>query len=414
MPSRSSLPRHLVVAFHLAFAALRQNALRAVLTALGILVGVAAVTIVVSLGAGASQAISDRMDAFGENSLTISPRETVQSGARDGARLAELTEGDAAALARDASAAAAAAPVLSGLAQIAWRDANLGAELVGTTLPYFQIRAYRVAEGELWSSHSEKAAEKVCVIGTSVRDELFGAEEAVGRTIRIGRHPFRVLGVLEAKGQTPFGRDQDKLVVLPIGAMRAKLVASRPGTVNQILLSAKSREVSERLERQATAILRQRHGLVEGVENDFRIRSQEEMRQTQERVLGILRALLLSVAAVSLAIGGIGVMNIMLVSVTERTREIGIRLAIGARERDILLQFLVEAIVLCVCGGAAGALLAGGAIVALADALNWPMQVSLQALAVALATSAIIGVTFGFLPARRAARLDPVTALRRE
>ena len=400
-------------ALQLALGALRRSPLRASLTAFGILVGVAAVTIVVALGEGATQQVSGRIDSMGENALMILPSETARSGVRD-ERSGELTEGDVEALASEAPSVERAAPLLTTLGQAAWRDANTPTTVVGTTHAFFDIRRWKVQSGALWTLGAEKTGEKVCLIGTTVRDNLFGSEDPVGQTLRIGRYPFRVVGLLEKKGQGPFGNDQDDAIVMPLATVRGKLLPTRPGVVQRILLQGTSPDVAAEVERQATAILRQRHRLNEGAENDFRIRSQEEFRRTQDAILGVLRMLLVSIAAVSLVVGGIGVMNIMLVSVTERTREIGIRLAIGARELDILVQFLVEAVVLSLFGGGAGALLALIAVGGIARALDWQMGVSTDALAAALITSMGVGITFGFFPARRAARLDPIDALRRE
>ncbi|MBK7581026.1 MAG: ABC transporter permease [Myxococcales bacterium] len=402
------------IAFLLAFGALKRSPLRASLTALGILIGVAAVTIVVALGEGATQEISGRIDSMGENALIVMPAETLRSGVRDERAVGILTEGDAEALAAEAPAVERAAPLLFSSAQVAWRDANSPTTIVGSTRAFFDIRRWKVSSGTLWPVSSETLGEKVCVIGVGVRNNLFGSEDPVGQTLRIGRHPFRIVGLLDEKGQGPFGNDQDDVVVMPVATLRAKLLPTRPGQVGRILLQGTTPDSAAEVERQAEAILRQRHGLTEGAENDFRVRSQEDFRRRQEGILGTLRTLLLSIALVSLVVGGIGVMNIMLVSVTERTREIGIRMAIGAREIDIMFQFLVEAVVLSLLGGAVGALLAVLAVRSIANALGWQMGVSTDALMVALGVSTTIGVTFGFFPARRAARLDPIHALRRE
>jgi putative ABC transport system permease protein len=401
-------------ALSLAFGALRRNLLRAGLTALGILIGVAAVTIVVALGEGANKAILGRIDSLGNNALLVTPEETAVSGAHAGDKAARLSEADGQALVRESSSVKAVAPLLMGYLQVSWQDSNVSTQIVGSTLDFFEVRAWNAQAGNLWPASAETLGDRVCVLGRTIQLSLFGDQDAVGRSVRIGRYPFVVVGVLASKGQGPFGQDQDDTIVMPIATMRAKLQPTRPGGVERLLIGAKSADSAEQVQRDVTAILRQRHGLAEGMENDFRIRSQEEFRRTQEQILAVLSALLLCVAGVSLVAGGIGVMNIMLVSVAERTHEIGVRMAIGARENDILLQFLVEAVVLCLIGGVLGAVLAAVAVNTLSNALGWAMQVSVRALGTALATSSVLGVLFGFLPARRAARLDPIQALRRE
>jgi putative ABC transport system permease protein len=398
----------------LGFGALARNPLRSVLTTFGILIGVAAVTIVVALGDGAQQAISSRIDALGNNALLVRPEETAKSGARAGVALPMLSEDDAAAIAREASSVAVAAPLLLSFAQVSYSDANASAQVIGSTRGFFAVRAWKTRSGDFWPASSENLGEKVCVIGTSLKTTLFGDADPIGRTLRIGRHPFVIVGLLDSKGQGPTGQDMDNVVVMPIATARSKLIPTRPGQAHVLLLSSVRADGADQVERDVTAILRQRHRLSEGMENDFRIRSQEEFRKTQEGIVNVLRALLFGIALVSLAVGGIGVMNIMLVSVAERTREIGIRLAIGARENDILVQFLVEAAALALAGGVAGSILAGFAVAAIGGWLGWPMALSPRALAIALATSAGVGLVFGLLPARRAARLDPIVALRRE
>ncbi len=410
----NSLSRFLWTPILLALGSLRRNLLRALLTAFGILIGVAAVTIVVALGEGAREAISGRIDSLGDNALIVIPQDTAQSGVRDEAGLPALTEDDGEALAAEAPSVERAAPMISGFSQVVWRDANRPTQIVGTTRDFFAIRGWKVEDGALWGPSAESVGDKVCVIGQTVRLEIFGTENPVGEVLRMGRHAFRVIGVLPEKGQSPFGNDQDDIIVMPVRTMRAKLSPTRPGGVHRILLQGVGKNPPSVVERDATAILRQRHRLTEGVENDFRIRSQEEFRQTQEGILTVLRILLLSIAAVSLVVGGIGVMNIMLVSVAERTREIGIRMAIGAREADIRVQFLAEAVLLSLVGGLLGAGLAAVAVRALGNALGWNMGVSPTALAIALGTSSVVGVVFGLVPAQRAARLDPIFALRRE
>ena len=398
----------------LAFSAIRQRPVRALLTAFGILVGIAAVTVVVALAEGAGRVVSSAIDVLGTNSLIVRPRPSSKSGVRDDDRPSRLDEDDARALPVEVPEVDRAAPLLQTQTQVSGPGSNAATGIVGTTRDFFVIREWAVTHGEVWSAAAEANHERVCMLGDTVRSELFGPEDPVGRSVRIGKFLFRVVGLLAPKGQSPFGGDQDDIVIVPIGAYRTKIARTRPGQVQRIFLSARQEGLVDLAKQRATDVLRQRHELVELAPNDFEINTQEEFRRTQERVLGTIETLLLAIAVVSLAVGGIGVMNIMLVSVAERTREIGVRLAIGARSADIRAQFLVEAVVLTLLGGVGGALTAWGAIQVLRRTLELPMRLSPGALGVAIATSTVIGLVFGFFPARRAAAMDPIDALRTE
>jgi len=405
----------LVVGARLAMSAIARSTMRAALTILGILIGVAAVVTVTALGAGAREQVGSQIQAMGSNVIMIAP----QSGAASGARSAlgsgaRLTEDDGRAILRESVSVAAVAPALRSRAQLVAGDRNWSAQVIGTTRSFFPVRSWGIAAGEAWSEHDEATKSKVCMLGSTVATKLFGDADAVGRSVRIGRYMFRVVGVLESKGEAPFGGDQDNMLLMPIGTMRGRIMRTAPGFAGVLLVSATSAETTDRAVRQIEGILRQRHHISEGREPDYWIRTQQEFQQMQGAIYGLLTVLLVCIAAVSLVVGGIGVMNIMLVSVTERTREIGIRMAIGARAGDIMAQFLVEAVVLALLGGVAGAAAGVGAIGALGSGLGWPMKLDPTALAVAVATSALTGIAFGFFPARRAAALDPIVALRHE
>ncbi|MBX3262016.1 MAG: ABC transporter permease [Labilithrix sp.] len=399
----------------LALSSIARSTLRASLTILGILIGVAAVVTVTALGAGARDRVSSQIQNMGSNVILIAPQSAAASGAKGalGAGV-RLTEDDGRAIVREAVSVTAAAPALRSRAQIVAGEKNWSAQVIGSTRSFFPVRSWKVARGAEWDEHDEATKAKVCVLGTTVATRLFDAEDPVGRSVRIGRYSWRVVGVLESKGEAPFGGDQDNMVLMPIGSMRDRVMRTAPGFAGVLLVSATSADTTDRAVAQVDAILRQRHRIEDGREPDFWIRTQQEFQQMQTAIYSLLTALLVMIAGVSLVVGGIGVMNIMLVSVTERTREIGIRMAIGARAADIMTQFLVEAVVLALIGGLAGALAGVGVIGLLGETLGWPMKLDPVALTVAILTSALTGIAFGFFPARRAATLDPIVALRHE
>ena len=399
----------------LAIRSIVRSTLRASLTILGILIGVAAVVTVTALGAGAREQVSDKISNIGSNVIMVAPQSAAASGARgalgSGAR---LTEDDGKAIVREAVSVAAVAPALRAQGQFVAGERNWSAQIIGSNRAFFTVRSWQVKSGAPWDEHDEATKAKVCVIGSTVATKLFGDQDPVGRSVRTGRYTFRVIGVLESKGEAPFGGDQDNMVLMPIGTMRGRIIRTAPGFAGVLLVSASSAETTQRAVRQVDSILRQRHRIAEDREPDFWIRTQQEFQAMQTAIYSLLTVLLVCIAAVSLVVGGIGVMNIMLVSVTERTREIGIRMAIGARANDIMLQFLVEAVVLALIGGLLGAATGIGAIAVLGGSLDWPMKLDPVALGIAVATSAATGIAFGFFPARRAAALDPIVALRHE
>ncbi len=400
--------------FRLAMRSIGRSTLRAVLTILGIVIGVMAVVTVTALGAGARDQVSTQIQNMGSNVILVAPQSAAASGAKQAGGAPRLTEEDGRAILREAVSVTAWAPALRARAQLVAGERNWSAQIIGTNRSFFAVRAWRVARGAEWTEQDESAKAKVCILGTTVATKLFGAEDPVGRSVRIGFHSFRVVGVLESKGEAPFGGDQDNLMIMPIGSMRGRVMKTAPGFAGVLMISATSAETTGRAVAQIESILRQRHHIDDGREPDFWIRTQQEFQKMQSSIYALLTVLLVLIAGVSLVVGGIGVMNIMLVSVTERTREIGIRMAIGAREGNIMIQFLVEAVVLASIGGLIGALSGIGLIAFLGKTLGWPMTLDPTALTIAVMTSAFTGIAFGFLPARRAAVLDPIDALRHE
>jgi putative ABC transport system permease protein len=402
----------LLGALRLAFGAIARNKMRAALTVLGIFIGITAVVIVTAASTSAKDSITNAIDSVAANALYVSPQPSQASGVR-AKTVGRLTEADGRAIAREAVSVSGVAPWLSTAGQVVYADKNWSTTLIGTGLSFFPIRRYSVANGALWTENDETFKTKVCVIGPTVARNLFGTSDPVGHVVRVGRSPYTVIGVLAARGTSFFGDDQDDLLMMPIGSFRARVMHTAPGRTDQLLISATSDLTTARAKLQIESILRQRHRVEPGRE-DFQVSSQAELREKTNAVLADFSKLALGVALVSLLVGGIGVMNIMLVSVAERTREIGIRMSIGARERDILIQFLVEAIALTMLGGVLGIVVGSAITIGIGRVLSSPMMPSPEALGLAVATSVAIGTIFGFLPAWRAAKLDPMAALRVE
>jgi putative ABC transport system permease protein len=407
--------RSLASALPLALNAIAQYPLRAGLTAFGILIGVAAVVLTLALGDAAERAVIAQVSALGDNSLTIQPERIERTGPAGEMIEARLTEADGDALARESTNIARVAAVIGAGASASFGGFRTNVEVVGTERTYLTIRGWSIAQGNSWNDAAEKTGARVCLIGQTVVNELFDGADPVGRVIRLGPHPFVVVGQLAAKGADANGQDLDDVVIAPIGAVRSRLRRGiRLGQVDQLLLSATSAATVVDAQAEATTILRQRHGLSETANNDFRVRGQDAFSETRDRIVRVLSLLLTAVAGVSLIVGGIGIMNILLVSVAERTRDVGLRMAIGATRADVLLQFLIEAVVLSLLGGTLGVVLALILAQLLRRTLNLPLEPSVSAMALAIGVSGAIGVVFGLLPARRAALLDPIEALRRE
>jgi putative ABC transport system permease protein len=404
----------LLTAIRLAFSAIGRNKMRASLTVLGILIGVAAVVAVTALASGATSLVSGQLAGFAANAIYVHPQTTQQSGARSKTS-GRITEADGRAIAREAVSISGVGFWLDTRGQVIYGDKNVLTSVIGTNLDYFPIRKWEVVKGAAWTESDELFKTKVCVMGRTVADKLFGSgADPVGQTVRIAGFPYRIVGLLGSRGASQFGDDQDDRVMMPSGSFRARIQHTSPGRLNQLIAGATSADTVTRAVKQIGEILRQRHRIPEGGADDFDIETQAQQQETIGGILDDLSIMLSCVAAISLLVGGIGVMNIMLVSVAERTREIGTRMSIGARERDILLQFLVEAIVLSLVGGLIGMCLGSAAVLGLAGALDWPLHPTVGSVILAVGTSGTIGLVFGYLPARRAAKLDPIEALRVE
>jgi putative ABC transport system permease protein len=406
----------LLNALEMATGALRVNVLRSLLTILGIVIGVGAVIMMVGLGMGAREMIGERIRSMGSNLVLVIPGASKAGGVHMGSGTVHtLTSKDAEAIARRCPSVAAAVPVWSQVTQVIHANRNWRTRVSGVTGDYFAVRDWSLAGGRYFNANEERAGSKVCVIGKSVARRLMGEGDPVGRELRIQNVPFRIVGLLETKGQSPGGEDQDDTVLVPIVASHARLFGTPfKDEVRVIMVQAASRDAILQAEEEITAVLAKRHRIAGGADNDFTVKSLTEMMRASEESLKIMTTLLGSIAAISLLVGGIGVMNIMLVSVTERTREIGIRMAVGAKTSDILGQFLVEACVLTMLGGLTGIALGTGGSWLFARASNWPVLISPPAVVLAFGVSAVVGIAFGFYPAYKASRLHPIDALRYE
>jgi putative ABC transport system permease protein len=401
-----------------ALQAVRRNPLRSLLTALGVVIGTSAVIATVAVGAGARDRLLDQIRTLGSNLIIVTPGVVNSRGARlDSGSRRNLTADDAAAMEAEIAAIEAAAPVVHGRVQVIAEGSNASTTLLGTNLGFFLAREWSVANGRGFTPNEIDGAAKVAVIGRTVADRLFGDADPVGRTMRAQMVPLRIVGVLERKGQDALGADQDDLVIVPLQTARNRVLGASVATARSIaFVFAKMRpgESMTETERQIGDLLRQRHRAGANGSDDFSIKNLADIMQRQDASARILTLLLAAVAGVSLLVGGIGIMNVMLVSVTERTREIGLRLAIGARRRDIVLQFLIEAMALSGVGGAIGVAVGVASALILAGAAGWPTIIEPQSVVLAFGFSLAIGVIFGLYPAQRAAALEPAIALRHE
>jgi putative ABC transport system permease protein len=401
-----------------ALRALRANMLRSVLTMLGIIIGVGAVIAMISVGAGAQARVAEQIRSLGSNLILILPGSVTSGGVRLGfGTRPSITQDDSAAIAREVPAVHSTAPTVRGGAQIIFGNTNWSTQIQGTTPAYEETRQWPVVSGRYFGAEDLEGAAKVALVGQTVVANVFNGGDPIGQVIRVNNVPLTVIGMLDRKGQSSWGQDQDDVIVIPITTANKRVLGPTqplPTSVNAISVRVRDGQDMKATEQQIRELLRARHRLQSYQDDDFWIRNLSEMLQAEEESSRVLTMLLAAIASVSLLVGGIGIMNIMLVSVTERTREIGLRMAVGARSRDILTQFLVEAVTLSLIGGAIGVGLGLAGSHAIAYLAQWRTLISGQAIVLAFAFAAAVGVFFGFYPARKAAGLNPIEALRYE
>ena len=399
--------------FRIALRALKRNKLRSFLTMLGIIIGVGAVIAMVAIGEGAKALVRSQIASLGTNVLVVIPGTLTQGGARTGfGGVRTLMDSDARAIMEEVPSVTLASPTMRQVNQVVAGNLNWSTVIQGVAPEFQQIRDWQVEDGRFINQADVGNAAKVALIGQTVASVLFGNEDPIDGVIRIKKIPFRVIGVLGAKGQTGHGTDQDDVVMIPYTTMQKRVMAITH--VQSIVVSAVSAEKTQEAQQQMTALLRQRHRIQPDQDDDFFIRNLSDIAEAAQNSARVMAILLGSIASVSLLVGGIGIMNIMLVSVTERTREIGIRMAVGARKKDIMLQFIVEAVVMAAIGGALGTLAGVGSSGLISRMMEWPVLIRPDIIALALLVSGGVGVFFGFYPAQKAANLDPIEALRYE
>ena len=394
--------------------ALKRNKMRSFLTMLGIIIGVASVITMLAIGQGSKKSIQDQIASMGSNMLFVMPGNMMTGGVQQGGSSSQrLTIADVNAIRTECDAVVAASPDVRSSGQVVYGNSNWPTTIYGGGEEYLEIKSWKVVSGRNISDSEAKGSAKVCLVGRTVADELFGeGVDPTGETIRFKNIPFKIIGVLEEKGQNSFGQDQDDVIIAPYTTVQKRILAQTH--IQSIQISARSTEESALAQTQVEEVLRSTHKLRENEENDFMIRSQEELSTTMTSITDILTILLGAIAGISLLVGGIGIMNIMYVSVTERTREIGLRMSIGGRSVDILLQFLIESVLLSVFGGLIGILLGFGSSAIVKALTSWPISVMWGSVLLAFAVCTVIGVFFGWYPARRASGLDPIDALRYE
>ena len=396
-----------------AFRALRRNKLRTALTMLGIIIGVGAVIAMVGIGNGAKAQVQARIAALGQNVIMVFAGSINRGGVYSGSGGAgTLTVEDALAIEKEVSGVSVVSPEVRSGAQLMAGNNNWSTSVMGEGVGYLTLRVWDLEDGSMFTDADVRAAAKVCILGKTTADHLFPEEDPVGKTIRIKNVPMKVLGVLKAKGASMFGSDQDDTVIVPYTTGMKRFAGVT--MLRMINVQSATAEQMTEVQNGITELLRQRHRIQAGRDDDFMMRNQQEIAEAMSATTEVMTALLAAIASVSLLVGGIGIMNIMLVSVTERTREIGIRMAVGARGRDILLQFLIEAVALSSTGGLLGILTGIGGAKLITMIKQWPTLVSPQSIIIAFAFSAAVGVFFGFYPARKASQLDPIDALRYE
>jgi len=407
---------NILASLRTALRALRKNKLRSLLAMLGIVIAVGAVVSTVSIGEGAKAKVASQMASLGANLLMIQPGAMQRGGVSSGAGAGQsLTRDDGAAIEKEvAEHISAVAPINRTGGQVIYGDANWSTSIMGTTAAFLAVRQWTLESGEMFGREEEAAAAKVCVLGNTVAEKLFGANSPLGEQIRVRHMPCKVVGVLAAKGQGGFGQDQDDVVVMPWATLLRRIVGSQSDSVGSLWVAARGAERVGDAQREITALLRQRHHTPETADDDFQVRNLTEMQNAANEQTETLSLLLGSVALISLIVGAIGIANVMLVSVTERTREIGIRMAVGARGRDVLFQFLTEAVVLATVGGAIGVVLGSGAARYMAIKADWPTLLSPPVMLGTMGLAGFAGIVAGFYPALRASRLDPIEALRFE